>query len=194
MISIADSAKDKIQSMLEAEGKSESALRVRITGRAASGFQHALSLVEPGFEKPNDEIFNVDGIKVLVDPKTLENIEGSEITFVDDLYGGGFQVKNPNTPAWSSETEQKVQEIIDTQVNPSLAMHGGHLELLEVKEDIAYVHFGGGCQGCGMVTVTLKEGVENMIIENVSEINEVIDTTDHASGTNPYYKPTPTPA
>lgn len=194
MISIADSAKDKIQSMLEAEGKSESSLRVRITGRAASGFQHALSLVEPGFEKPNDEIFNVDGIKVLVDPKTLENIEGSEITFVDDLYGGGFQVKNPNTPAWSSETEQKVQEIIDTQVNPSLAMHGGHLELLEVKEDIAYVHFGGGCQGCGMVTVTLKEGVENMIIENVSEINEVIDTTDHASGTNPYYKPTPTPA
>lgn len=190
MITIEESAKEKILSMLQHEQKGESALRIRITGRGSSGFQHKLSLVEPGFEQADDILAETDGIRVLVDPKTAKNIEGAKIEFVDDLYGGGFKVNNPNQPTWSSELEKKVQELIDTQVAPSLASHGGHLDLLEVRDGKAFVHFGGGCQGCGMADVTLKQGVEKLIKDAIPEITAVIDSTDHAQGENPYYQPT----
>ncbi|MBF2055524.1 MAG: iron-sulfur cluster assembly accessory protein [Candidatus Sericytochromatia bacterium] len=191
MIIIEDSAREKILAMLNAEGKAQSALRIRITGRGASGYQHKLSLVEPGYEKAEDILSEYDGIRVLVDPKTAANIEGARIEFVDDLYGGGFKVTNPNQPQWSNELERQVQELIDTQIAPSLAAHGGYLELLEVKEGKAFVHFGGGCQGCGMADVTLKQGVEKLIKDTLPEITAVLDTTDHAQGENPYYRPTP---
>lgn len=189
MITIDSSAREKIHSMFEQEQKSASALRVRITGRSASGFQHKLSLVEPGFEKPDDLLSESEGIRILVDPQTARNIEGATIEFVDDLYGGGFKVTNPNQPTFSNELERQVQELIDNQIAPSLASHGGYLELLEVKDDKAFVHFGGGCQGCGMADVTLKQGVEKLIKDTLPAITAVIDSTDHAEGTNPYYKP-----
>lgn len=191
MIIIEDSAREKIMAMLNAENKAQSALRIRITGRGANGYQHKLSLVEPGYEKPEDILSEDAGIRVLLDPKTAENIAGARIEFVDDLYGGGFKVNNPNQPQWSNDLERQVQELIDTQIAPSLAAHGGYLELLEVKEGKAFVHFGGGCQGCGMADVTLKQGVEKLIKDTLPEITAVLDTTDHAQGENPYYQPTP---
>ena len=188
MITIDASAKEKIQSMLTAENKGDSALRIRITGRSSTGYQHKLSLVEPGFEKPEDIESKADGVRILVDPKTAKQIEGATIEFVDDLYGGGFKVNNPNQPAWSNDLEKQVQDLIDQQINPSLASHGGFLELHEVREGKAFVHFGGGCQGCGMADVTLKQGVAKLIKDTLPEITDVIDSTDHAQGENPYYK------
>lgn len=188
LITIEPKAKDKIKTMLDAENKSDSGLRIRITGRTAQGYQHALSLVDAGMEKPDDKVVESDGIKVVLDPKTANQVDGARIDFVDDMYGGGFKVDNPNQPTWSSPLEQQLQDLIDSQVNPSLAMHGGYLELLEVKEDTLYVHFGGGCHGCGMVNVTLKQGVQQTITTQFPQITQVIDTTDHASGENPYYR------
>jgi Fe/S biogenesis protein NfuA len=188
-IIIEDTAKEKIASMLQEESKSESALRIRITGRNAQGYQHALSLVDPGHEKPEDLEVKAGALRILLDPKTAKSIEGAKIEFVDDMYGGGFKVNNPNQPTWGHPLEQKVQELIDTQINPSLAMHGGHLDLLEVKDDKVFVHFGGGCQGCGMASVTLKQGVEKAILETIPEIKHIIDTTNHAEGENPYFSP-----
>lgn len=191
MITIDASARDKIKSMLEHENKSASALRIRVTGRTAEGYQHKLSLVEPGFEKPSDiENFSED-IRILIDAADENKIKGAVIEFVDDMYGGGFKVTNPNTPSWSNDVEKQVQSLIDTQISPSLAAHGGFLELYEVKEGKAYVHFGGGCQGCGMADVTLKQGVEKLIKETIPEITHVIDSTNHAEGDNPYFKPKP---
>ena len=99
--------------------------------------------------------------------------------------GGGFSFDNPN-PMWVDELSQKVAEIIN-EVNPAVASHGGVVELVGVDENKAIIAFGGGCQGCGMADVTLKQGVEVMIKEKVPEIVEVIDSTDHAAGTNPFY-------
>jgi Fe/S biogenesis protein NfuA len=82
-----------------------------------------------------------------------------------------------------------VQELFDNRINPNLASHGGHVELLDIKEDKVYVRLGGGCQGCGMVDVTLKHGIVALIREEFPDIQEVIDTTDHAQGSNPYYQP-----
>ena len=188
-ITVDDTAQAKIAAMLADEHKHNSALRIRVTGRGSSGYQHALSLVEPGHEKPDDLEIKTGDLRILVDPKTAGCIEGARIEFVDDLYGGGFKVNNPNQPVWASALEQQVQALIDSQVNPSLAAHGGQLELLEVREGKAFVHFGGGCQGCGMANVTLKQGVDKVIRDAIPEITQVIDTTDHAQGENPYYRP-----
>ncbi|MGH7387102.1 MAG: NifU family protein, partial [Candidatus Methylomirabilales bacterium] len=90
---------------------------------------------------------------------------------------------------WTDPKAQAVQEAIDTQINPGVASHGGHVALLDVKDDIAYIALGGGCQGCGMADVTLKQGIEVLLKEAVPEIRQVIDTTDHAAGKNPFYQP-----
>jgi Fe/S biogenesis protein NfuA len=82
-----------------------------------------------------------------------------------------------------------LQQIIDTELNPAIAAHGGYINLLAVEGDTAYIEMGGGCVGCGMVDVTLKQGVEASIIGVVPGIERVVDQTDHASGTNPYYAP-----
>jgi Fe/S biogenesis protein NfuA len=88
-----------------------------------------------------------------------------------------------------STVRDRVQELLDTAINPAVAGHGGYIELLDVKENTVYLRMGGGCQGCGAADVTLKAGIERMIFEEVPEVTEVLDTTDHASGSNPYYAP-----
>ena len=79
-------------------------------------------------------------------------------------------------------------QVLEEQINPAIASHGGHAELVAVEEPIAYLRLGGGCQGCGMAAVTLSQGIEVAILESVPEITEVVDVTDHASGANPYYE------
>ncbi|HLC40154.1 MAG TPA: NifU family protein [Methylomirabilota bacterium] len=88
-----------------------------------------------------------------------------------------------------TEIKDKVQELLENTVNPSVGMHGGFVQLIDVKDKIVYLQMGGGCQGCGAADVTLKMGIERMIREEIPEVEEVMDTTDHASGQNPYYAP-----
>ena len=89
----------------------------------------------------------------------------------------------------SGEVAQRVLQVLEEQVNPAIAAHGGRADLVAVEKEIAYLRLGGGCQGCGMADVTLKQGIEAMIKEAVPSIQAVLDATDHASGTNPYYRP-----
>jgi Fe/S biogenesis protein NfuA len=89
----------------------------------------------------------------------------------------------------SEELKVKVQDLIDTMINPAVAGHGGFVELIDVQDNRVYLQMGGGCQGCGAADVTLKSGIERLIKEELPEVVEVLDATDHASGTNPYYTP-----
>ncbi len=86
------------------------------------------------------------------------------------------------------EVKTRIQKILDEMINPAVASHGGYVELLDVKENIAYLKLGGGCQGCGMVNVTLKQGIEATLKEEIPQLAGVIDQTDHAGGSNPYYQ------
>ena len=86
-----------------------------------------------------------------------------------------------------AELKEKVQELIDSSINPAVAGHGGFVELIDVQDSRVYLQMGGGCQGCGAADVTLKSGIERLIKEEIPEVQEVLDTTDHASGANPYY-------
>ena len=100
--------------------------------------------------------------------------------------GGGFSFENPN-PLWIDDISKSVAEVIESQVNPLVASHGGHVDLVGVDDGKAMISFGGGCQGCGMGDVTLKEGSEVMITEGGPGITAVVDMTDHDAGTNPFY-------
>ena len=87
----------------------------------------------------------------------------------------------------TDDLRAKVQDLIDTMINPAVAGHGGFVELIDVQDDRVYLQMGGGCQGCGMSDVTLKAGIERLIKDEIPEVAEVVDTTDHSSGANPYY-------
>ena len=89
----------------------------------------------------------------------------------------------------SEDLMTKVQDLIENMINPAVAGHGGFVQLVDVKENKVYLQMGGGCQGCGAADVTLKQGIERLIREELPEVEEVLDTTDHASGDNPYYQP-----
>jgi len=87
------------------------------------------------------------------------------------------------------DLKTRVQEIIDSMINPAVAGHGGFVELIDVQDNRVYLAMGGGCQGCGAADITLKAGIERLIKEEVPEVAEVLDTTDHAADSNPYYTP-----
>jgi Fe/S biogenesis protein NfuA len=186
-LTITPIAKEQILAAIAEEERQGLGLRVAITGRGPAGFRYSLDLVAPGENLPDDLVVEEGDFKIFVDKKSAPKLEGSTIDFVIRLQESGFKFDNPNS-MWSEERAQKVQQVIDQRINPSIAAHGGYVTLLDVRDDVAYISFGGGCQGCGMVDVTLKQGVQVMIKEAVPELKDVLDTTDHAAGTNPYYQ------
>ncbi len=188
MIEVTDLARSKILELMKSEEQEGLALRISIIGRGPGGFQNELQFVGPEERKADDHVVDGGGFDVLIDPKSAENLTGSTVDYVEGSLQSGFKITNPNS-LWKEPTAQAVQDVIDTRVNPGVAGHGGFVTLLDVKGDTAYIALGGGCQGCGMADVTLKQGIEVMIREAVPDIRQIIDTTDHAGGTNPYYQP-----
>jgi Fe/S biogenesis protein NfuA len=188
MLTISDPAQKKIRALLEAQSRQGSALRVAIIGRGPGGFQYDLRFVEGAAKSPGDIVVDADGFQVFIDPESAPKLSGATLDFIEGVHQSGFGIDNPN-PLWDDPKANAVQEVIDAKINPGIASHGGFVTLLDVKDGIAYVALGGGCQGCGMANVTLKQGIEVLIREAVPEIRQVIDTTDHAGGTNPYYQP-----
>lgn len=174
----------------KAEDNEELVLHAAIIGRGPKGFQYDLRFVEPAEVGEDDPGFRRDFLWVRLDRASLDDLRGSILDHVDG-WGGGFRFENPN-PLWKDPLAGRVQALLDEQINPGVASHGGHVTLLDVEtlEDghAAVVKMGGGCQGCGMAAVTLREGVEKMIQDEIPEITEIRDATDHGAGANPYYK------
>jgi Fe/S biogenesis protein NfuA len=156
---------------------------------------------------------HVGPIEVVVAADSVEKLRGATIDWSDAQAPGGFVVLNPNRPpapppalptlpmsfsgapprapagSLDSEVARRVMDVLDRDVNPSIAAHGGQAELAGVEGGTAYLRLGGGCQGCGMATVTLSQGIEVAITQAVPEIERVVDVTDHAAGSNPYFEP-----
>jgi Fe/S biogenesis protein NfuA len=175
------------------------AMWVRVTGVHRGEFTYDLALRPLDAAGPGDEVQQVDGLPVVVAGEDAESLRGATIDWSDDLMRGGLTVSNPNrpqvvTPAGgngelSGDVEERVAQVIQRRINPAIAQHGGRAMLDRVADGIAYVRLGGGCQGCGMATVTLDQGIESAILESVPEIRQVVDVTDHAAGENPFYQP-----
>jgi len=175
------------------------AMWVRITGVHRGEFTYDLALRPLVAAEPDDEVEHVDGLPLVVPGADVDNLRGATIDWSDDLMRGGLTVSNPNRPQivtaangngeLSGDVAARVAQVIDRRISPAIAQHGGRAMLDHVENDVAYVRLGGGCQGCGMATVTLDQGIESAILESVPEIRQVVDVTDHAAGENPYYQP-----
>jgi len=187
MLIITDLARTKILELIKAEEQEGLALRVAISGRGAGGFLHDLKFVGLAERTAGDVVTEAGGFEVVVDQASAANLKGTTIDYLEGTHQSGFKITNPN-PLWSEPTALAVQDVIDGQINPGVSGHGGYVTLLDVKDGTAYISMGGGCHGCGMADITMKEGIERMIKEAVPSISRVVDTTDHAEGTNPYYQ------
>ena len=187
MVEFTEAAREKITEIIEAKAQEDMMLRMQIMGRGPGGFLYSLRFVPADEKSPDDIELNMESFHVLIDQNSAQNLEGSTVDYNDDNFQRGFSVDNPN-PLWEDPTAQSIQEVLDSKVNPGISSHGGFVSLVEYKEDTAYIAFGGGCQGCGLVDVTLKQGVEVMIRESVPEVQNIVDLTDHASGDQPFYE------
>jgi len=192
MLKFTDKARERVLSFIENES-APVALRVSVQPGSPLAPQYELSLVEEWDQQPGDSVVDAGGFKVYIDGDSVEKLEGATVDWIESLHGGGFQVENPNVKPIGSEPPsgelaEQIAQVIETRINPAVAMHGGRIGLVDVRDDVVFVQLAGGCQGCGMATVTLKQGIEKMLKEAFPQIVEVVDVTDHAEGANPYYQ------
>lgn len=199
VVHFTEAAQKKIVELLESKGFGErGALRISVKNPGFGAPDYGMALEEITEPRSDDTVIQADGFRGLVDAVSLPQVKGATVDFFDQLLQRGFKIEAPPPPAapaptprpdldLSDPTVATIHSVIEHQVNPGIASHGGEATLIDVKNDVVYVALGGGCQGCSMVSVTLKQGVEQLIKQAVPSIKEVVDTTDHAGGTNPYY-------
>ena len=138
----------------------------------------------------------MDELTVIIPKSDLENLTGATLDLPSNPMQGGLVIRNPNRPKMLEGEDieltgtpgQKLQQLLDTHINPSLAAHSGYAELVKMDGTVAHILMGGGCQGCAMSAATLRQGIEVMIAEAIPEITEIIDVTDHEAGENPFFE------
>ena len=190
MVEITDQARLKIVELIEKSETGVLGLRLGAESVSPLKINFSMAFITDGQEKPDDTVIPFEGFDLYVDPDSAPNIEAAVVDYVDGLMGSGFKIENPSLakPELSGPVAEKIQRVLEDQINPAVASHGGYVSLIDVVDNIVYVQLGGGCQGCGMADVTLKQGIEVMIKEAVPEIEAIYDVTDHANGENPYYQ------
>lgn len=189
MLKITDAAEEKIAALIAENSGAIAGLRVGAKARSPFKVDFQLAFMPDEQIAPEDTKAVFNGFDVYTDAASTPLLEEATIDYLDGPTGSGFKIERANElpPEFKGTVAEKVMKIIDEQINPSVAGHGGYITLMDVKDDVVYVELGGGCQGCGMANVTLKEGIEKMIKEAIPEIKEVRDATNHGGGDNPYY-------
>ena len=187
------------------EGGDSLALWVDVDGTAGGEWTYDLFFDIPGEATGDVAVQHGDDLTVVIPAESVERLQGATLDMSRDLLNPGLVILNPNKPPQAQQpaspsinvpepgeltgpVAERVQRVLDEHINPSIASHGGQATLVAIEDDTAYLRLGGGCVGCGMATVTLSQGIEVAIRQAVPEIERVVDVTDHASGTNPYYE------
>jgi Fe/S biogenesis protein NfuA len=189
-LNVTETASSKVKEIQASRDRKDMAVRVSVTEETPAAFKYTLQFVERDSKSDADDVVDAKGVLFYIDAESVPRLTGATLDFVDEFNGAGFKFDNPNKPPLLHDPlAARVAQVLEERVNPNVAAHGGSVALLDVRDNKVYVRFGGGCQGCGMADVTLKQGIEAMIKEEIPEITAVLDTTDHAAGTNPYYQP-----
>jgi Fe/S biogenesis protein NfuA len=175
------------------------ALWVEVTGSREGAYTYDIYFQVAADAAEADSVGGADDLKVVVPQSSVARLVGARLDWSDEGEGGLVSL-NPNTPPrtdvfaarppgdLTGDMAQRVLAVLEEQVNPSIAMHGGRADLVAVEEDVVYLRLSGGCQGCGLATVTLSQGIEVALRDALPEIVSVVDVTDHASGDNPFYE------
>jgi Fe/S biogenesis protein NfuA len=185
------------------ESPAELALWIEVTGTSANAYTYDIYFQATNDASDGDWAGDQGGLTLVVPADSVDKVQGSVLDVNPDAAQGGMFIENPNRPPrptvasprisgppvdLSGDVAQRVLQVLERQINPSIAAHGGRADLVAVEGEIAYLRLSGGCAGCGMAAVTLSQGIEVALRESVQEIRRIVDVTDHASGTNPYYE------
>tara|TARA_Y100000746_G_scaffold10750_1_gene9117 strand:- start:234 stop:884 length:651 start_codon:yes stop_codon:yes gene_type:complete len=185
-----------IEVRAEEEQSEELALRISVTGTQGTDYAYDLAFLNLNDLADDDLSWEIEGLTVVVPEESRSRLIGATLDIPSNSAQGGLVIKNPNRPnplgdiehlELSGDIPERVQQLLEQRINPALASHGGFATLMGVDDSKAYITMGGGCQGCAMSQATLTEGIQAAILEAIPEITEVIDSTDHASGSNPFY-------
>lgn len=193
MLTFTDRAREVLGTFLgQGDGELEY-LRIAMTGSPVAP-EFELTLVSPDEKRDDEQTMTVDEIAVLVADSQADHLDGATIDFVERVNESGFEVRprpiegDGGLAVVSGPIAERVIEVLQDQVNPAIASHGGAINLVEVRGTDIYIEMTGGCQGCAMSRLTLRQGVERMLRQAIPELTSVHDVTDHASGENPYFQ------
>jgi Fe/S biogenesis protein NfuA len=193
IINITESAEKYLAKLLKDKKETDIAVRIFISDPGTPRAETCLAYCKPDEAEQDDIILNLKLITVHVEKRSVPFLVDSEVNFDNDTFGGQLTIKAPNARlpniSPNSPPEDRINYVIYNEINPMLESHGGEVSLLEfTKNGEAILQFGGGCQGCGMVDVTLKDGIEKTLLEQIPELKSVKDSTDHSLDDNAYYK------
>lgn len=194
VVEITPEALEKIVELRNSEAIADLHLGLRIAGVGAQGFQYETAFIRSGDVGSTDHVELHGELPVAIPQDSVDDLRGAVL----DISGGGLVLRNPNVPASPmvggddavelvGTTEEKVAQLLEERINPAIAAHGGVARLVTVQGSSAMLELGGGCQGCGLAAVTLRQGIEAAILHHIPEIEEVVDVTDHSMGENPFY-------
>ena len=193
IITITKTAEDYLAKLIAEKNEPGTAVRVFISDPGTANAETCLAYCKPDELVPSDTLISLPTLSVYVEERSIPFLLDAEVNYDVDNFGGQLTIKAPNArlPNISPDSplEDRVNYVIYNEINPMLESHGGLVSLLEITDDkFAILQFGGGCQGCGMVDLTLKDGVEKTLLEQVEGLKNVKDVTDHSYRENAYYK------
>src|SRR6056297_60211 len=192
MLTVTPTARDYFAKLLEDQPEgTQLRLSTRQTGTPAADV--SLNFCPPGDEKADDQPVDCGLFTLFISQDGTDALDGAMIDFESNATGGELSIRAPGlrgqAPGDDASMHERVSWVLESRINPMVASHGGVVSLVDVTdENDVVLRFGGGCHGCGMVDVTLRQGIETQLRELVPEIRNVTDSTDHDSGKNPYYE------
>lgn len=191
-ITITDAAQDYLADLLEKQNTPGIGIRIFITQPGTQYAETCIAYCKPGEEKPDDQPIGLKSFTAYIDAISQPFLEDALVYYATDRMGGQLTIKAPNAKVpmvnEDSPLNERVDYYLQTEINPGLASHGGMVSLVDIVDDnVAVLRFGGGCQGCGQVDLTLKDGVERTLLERIPELTAVRDVTDHTNRENAYY-------
>ncbi len=193
MIEISERAREHFRKLIEQQDMPGLGIRLHVEQGGTPAARCELAFCEPGELDGGEWAVECEGFVLHVDGGSVEWLQGASIDFEPNPTGGVLNIRAPRIKGEMPDSDagivERVGYVLEAVINPQIAAHGGRVSLLEVTaEGEVVLQFGGGCHGCGMADVTLKQGIEKTLREQVPEITAVRDATDHASGDNPYYE------
>ena len=191
MINISESAQAHFRKLIEREDLPGMGVRLSAMHAVLPNADVRLEFAEPRDLQGDEWAIDCEGFTLWVDAASVPFLDSAEIDYAQQATGGQLQIRAPKikgeAPAESASLVERVRWIVEHEINPQLAQHKGHVSLQEVTVDgVVVLRFGGGCHGCGMADVTLKQGIEKTLLTKVPGVTAVRDATDHATGDAPY--------
>ena len=191
MINISESAQTHFRKLIEREALPGLGVRLSAVHAGTVRADVRLEFAEPGDLQGDEWAVDCEGFTLWLDAGSVSYLDGAEIDYETRSTGGQLQIRAPKikgeVPSDSASLVERVRWVVENEINPQLAQHRGHVAVQEVTSDgVVILRFGGGCHGCGMADVTLKQGIEKTLLEKVPGVTAVRDATDHETGDAPY--------